>query len=118
MKKLVLASGLTLALLTVAAPRALGQDRDCRDFATQQEAQRFFEAAGPGDPHRLDADNDGIACENRPRRGTARQRAPDSSTEAVSGSATPPTLPMLPLLVLTFGLALEGACWALGRKRA
>lgn len=40
----------------------LGSDRDCSDFSTQAEAQAFFEAAGTGDPHRLDADNDGVAC--------------------------------------------------------
>ncbi len=38
-------------------------DRDCGDFATWEEAQAFYEAAGPGDPHRLDGDMDGIACE-------------------------------------------------------
>ena len=38
-------------------------DRDCRDFATQQEAQEFYEANQPGDPHGLDRDQDGIACE-------------------------------------------------------
>ena len=38
-------------------------DRDCGDFASQAEAQAFFENAGPGDPHRLDGDGDGIACE-------------------------------------------------------
>ncbi len=38
-------------------------DRDCRDFRTQAEAQRFFENAGPGDPHWLDDDRDGVACE-------------------------------------------------------
>jgi hypothetical protein len=43
-----------------------GGDRDCPDFSTQPEAQAFFEAAGPGDPHQLDADNDGIACEDLP----------------------------------------------------
>ena len=36
---------------------------DCSDFSTQAEAQAFFERAGPGDPHRLDRDNDGVACE-------------------------------------------------------
>lgn len=43
-------------------------DRDCGDFATQQEAQAFFLAAGgpARDPHRLDGDNDGIACEKLP----------------------------------------------------
>lgn len=41
----------------------MGPDRDCDDFRTQREALRFFEAAGPGDRHLLDEDNDGIACE-------------------------------------------------------
>jgi hypothetical protein len=38
-------------------------DRDCADFATQAEAQAFFRSQGPGDPHRLDDDRDGRACE-------------------------------------------------------
>lgn len=38
-------------------------DQDCGDFSTWREAQTFFESAGPGDPHRLDRDKDGIACE-------------------------------------------------------
>jgi Excalibur calcium-binding domain len=37
-------------------------DRDCADFATQAEAQKFFLSQGPGDPHGLDADHDGRAC--------------------------------------------------------
>ena len=41
-------------------------DRDCSDFATQREAQAFFRRAGPGDPHRLDGDGDGRACETLP----------------------------------------------------
>ena len=36
------------------------------DFATQAQAQRYFEAAGPGDPNRLDGDGNGIACESLP----------------------------------------------------
>lgn len=46
-----------------------GPDRDCGDFATHEEAQAFFVAAGgPGrDPHRLDGDGDSIACESLPR---------------------------------------------------
>ena len=45
-----------------------GPDRDCSDFITQIRAQRFYEAAGgPGkDPHRIDGDGDGIACESLP----------------------------------------------------
>lgn len=40
------------------------QDYDCADFSSQGEAQDFFEEAGPGDPHGLDRDEDGIACES------------------------------------------------------
>ncbi|OZT11200.1 hypothetical protein CHN50_18175 [Priestia aryabhattai] len=38
-------------------------DADCSDFNTQTEAQAFFESAGHGDPHDLDRDNDGMACD-------------------------------------------------------
>lgn len=43
-----------------------GPDRDCGDFDSQLVAQRFFESAdGPEeDPHRLDGDDDGRACES------------------------------------------------------
>jgi micrococcal nuclease len=45
-----------------------GGDRDCSDFSSHREAQAFFEAeGGPGrDPHRLDGDGDGLACESLP----------------------------------------------------
>ena len=43
-------------------------DKDCADFATQAKAQGFFERRGgpEQDPHLLDPDHDGIACETRP----------------------------------------------------
>ena len=36
------------------------------DFSSQAEAQAFYEAAGgpAEDPHRLDGDHDGVACES------------------------------------------------------
>ena len=42
-----------------------GPDRDCSDFATGEEAQAFYLAAGgpSSDPHDLDRDNDGNACD-------------------------------------------------------
>lgn len=43
-----------------------GGDCNCGDFATHAEAQAFFDSQGPGDPHGLDADDDGIACESLP----------------------------------------------------
>lgn len=42
------------------------EDRDCGDFEIQPEAQRFFERHQPGDPHNLDGDGNGEACENLP----------------------------------------------------
>jgi len=38
-------------------------DCNCADFATQAEAQSFYERFLPEDPHQLDIDRDGIACE-------------------------------------------------------
>ena len=45
-----------------------GPDCDCDDFNTQRQAQAFFIAAGgpDRDPHRLDGDKDGLACESLP----------------------------------------------------
>lgn len=41
-------------------------DKDCKDFSTQAEAQRFFEEQGgpDKDSHNLDRDGDGIVCES------------------------------------------------------
>jgi len=40
-----------------------GMDYDCADFATQAEAQDFYDQ-DPSDPSGLDGDYDGIACES------------------------------------------------------
>jgi hypothetical protein len=54
------------ALLAQPAAGAI-RDRDCSDFGTQRQAQRFFNHHHPRlDPHRLDADHDGFACEDLP----------------------------------------------------
>jgi Excalibur calcium-binding domain len=47
---------------TANLPACVNSDCDCKDFATQEEAQRVFNAY-PGDPFRLDRDKDGLACE-------------------------------------------------------
>ena len=41
-----------------------GGDLDCADFASQPDAQAFFEAMGgpADDPHNLDPDGDGVVC--------------------------------------------------------
>ena len=42
------------------------EDRNCSDFDNWRAAQDFFEAAGDGDPHGLDGNDDGVACESLP----------------------------------------------------
>ncbi len=55
--------------VTLSAPAgAAFVDRDCGDFPSQAAAQSFFLANGgpQSDPHRLDDEGDGIACESNP----------------------------------------------------
>jgi len=71
MKRLVVLSLLVVCAAAVAAlpvPAAARGDKDCSDFRTQRAAQIFFlRHGGPRyDPDRLDADHDGIACEDNP----------------------------------------------------
>ena len=47
----------------VNLPVCVNSDCDCSDFSTQRQAQQVLEAFA-GDPHRLDRDKDGIACES------------------------------------------------------
>lgn len=54
------------AFLALTPTSAAALDYDCGDFATQEEAQEYLL---PGDPYGLDADNDGIACEDLPSGG-------------------------------------------------
>lgn len=74
---LVLATAGTLPLAGAAYAQP---DRDCADFATQAEAQEALDGA-PGDPERLDANGDGVACES------AFREAADTTTEPAPTSA-------------------------------
>ncbi|GAA4866819.1 excalibur calcium-binding domain-containing protein [Actinomycetospora straminea] len=58
-----LSSGSTHRVSTDAPARSSAQDRDCADFDSQAEAQAVLDD-DPSDPERLDADDDGIACES------------------------------------------------------
>ncbi len=78
---------LTMPVLLAAWPSsAAAVDYDCSDFATQEEAQEYLL---PGDPYGLDADHDGIACEDLPSGG--------GETEGGGGGSTiePPPPPEL-----------------------
>ena len=68
-------------------------DRNCSDFDTWAEAQAFFEAEGgpQSDPHRLDHDGDGIACESLP--GAPGQSTPTPESRAPTPTPTPTPTP-------------------------
>lgn len=70
--RLIRALGLIIIALGLTsfaqAPATAVVDRDCGDFPSQAAAQNFFLANGgpQSDPHGLDSEGDGIACESNP----------------------------------------------------
>jgi hypothetical protein len=58
-----------LAVTPSGRVSAQGGDLDCNDFEFQEDAQAELDR-DRSDPHNLDDDNDGVACESLPRRGT------------------------------------------------
>ncbi|WP_394120105.1 excalibur calcium-binding domain-containing protein [Planococcus donghaensis] len=99
---------------------AVENDRDCGDFA-EGEAQVFWDQNGynaDNDPHRLDADNDGIPCEGDAETtdsGIVEENTTDDSSEETAteeeteeGAALPDTASNGPLMML-FGAGLAGA---------
>ncbi|MFE0477691.1 excalibur calcium-binding protein [Streptomyces sp. NPDC058947] len=88
------------AIVPLSAPAHAQPDRDCRDFAFQEDAQAVFDA-DPSDPHRLDEDrgpDDGIACEALPRRTEGIISPTSPARPSASASATPatPAAPVTP----------------------
>ena len=55
-----------IVFLAFAAPAGAFVDKDCADFSSWRAAQHYYKKhGGPRhDPSRLDADHDGIACED------------------------------------------------------
>ncbi len=66
MKKIITLIAAVLAVAVVAAPASAHSDpKDCSDFSSQAAAQRWFLHHHPKqDPAGLDADHDGVACED------------------------------------------------------
>lgn len=135
-------SGLTVAAVAAGvtvlfASPAHAADRDCPDFSSQAAAQSYFESRGPGDPDRLDRDNDGIACEtegggsgggggndssdnddNASNGNTAGGGAtPRGGVEAGLGGMADPVSPALPAAGALLGTVLVGAGVVAARRR-
>ncbi len=84
---------LAAAALLLGPGSASAADLDCSDFATQADAQAAL-IADPSDPHGLDTDDDGSACETRPGAGGAPAVAEDDTTP---GTAQVPARPAGPV---------------------
>ncbi len=69
LRPVVAAAVLAAAASFPLAGTAFAQDLNCDDFATQEEAQAEYER-DTSDPHNLDGDNDGTACESLPSGGS------------------------------------------------
>ena len=76
----------TVPTPTTAPASQTFEDRNCADFETWAEAQAFFESEGgpESDPHRLDGDGDGIACQSLP--GAPGKPAPAPSATPASAN--------------------------------
>jgi micrococcal nuclease len=73
-----------------ATPSPSFNDRDCADFDSQVEAQEVLED-DLSDPHGLDGDSNGVACEELPAGGTASPSAsPSAWPTASAGGGLPP----------------------------
>ncbi|TWT25096.1 LPXTG cell wall anchor domain-containing protein [Planomicrobium sp. CPCC 101110] len=124
MKKGML-SMVTFSVLFVGSSLSVGaenHDKDCGDFGSHEEVLEFWFAndySAENDPHRLDADADGLACEvSQSEYDTyaasyesddSTENAADEETEsAEEGGELPDTASNGPLMML-FGAGLAGA---------
>jgi hypothetical protein len=81
-----------VAAVSIQSPsQATARDYDCADFANQAEAEGYLT---PGDPNRLDADSDGIACEDLP---CPCSSTPGGAAEVEQTPAEPPPKPVFHL---------------------
>jgi len=109
----VLAAALCFPLAGVAA----AQDLDCANFQTQAEAQAVYNQ-NPSDPHDLDRDNDGKACEGNP---PGTDEPPNGPVEAGAGGTAeggPDDSPELLVLGVVGGGVLAAGGVVLARRRS
>jgi hypothetical protein len=105
---LTLGVGIVFCLCVVVTPSASAhrRDYDCSDFATQAEAEEYLL---PGDPYNLDADGDGIACEDNPCPCSYTPGGGGEESSTTTAPAPPPPPPKLNKAVA------RSAAWAKAR---
>lgn len=120
---------LLVSFLTTGA--SAQQQRDCADFATQEEAQAFYDDNSDTDPNDpdpfdLDTDGDGQACEGLPSGGAVTTATPAPTSTATSepdnqdlpnSGAASAVLALSGLTLLEAGYGLTLAAKRLGVRR-
>lgn len=83
----VIPAVVVVAWLASGAAAWAQDDKNCSDFATREEAQRFYEDQGgpQQDPHTLDPDKDGKACEGLPSGAPTTTASPAPAATPVPG---------------------------------
>lgn len=130
MRKTVLAGSMFLMVFTGASGAyAEASDKDCADFSSRKEIMQFWYSNGYNalnDPHRLDGDGDGLACEVSKSEYdafvAAQAGAADDGTaptgESADGEKLPATASSNPLIMLMgAGAAAAGSLLLFRRKR-
>ena len=66
MRTRFIAAAVAVAALTIPSTTAMAADKDCSDFCACRQVLNFYKRHGgpKRDPHHLDGDHDGIACES------------------------------------------------------
>jgi len=96
MRKLVVVAGAFIALLLPTTALAQPGDLDCKDFTSSEAATKFIQ--GTNDPHDLDRNNNGVACEDHPGPWSKTNPTVDPGTSDEEG-ALPFTGNRTPLLL-------------------
>lgn len=87
MRALVLTPAIVVVLVIALAPAVVAQDDlNCDDFDTQEEAQQQLDE-DPSDPHGLDADDNGVACESLPSGDSTDDDGDDSAEDTTDDTA-------------------------------
>jgi hypothetical protein len=90
-KPLLVCLAVSMAALVLLLPAtASAADKDCANFKSQRAAQFFFlKHGGPrSDPDRLDADDDGVACEDNPCPCYRRKHLPYTLSVALAAAGS------------------------------
>ena len=134
MKKSI-AGILTCSFLVMGSAATAGasnhDDRDCGDFANHEEVLDFWVSNGysaENDPHRLDADSDGLACEvsqsdydnyvSTQGTGDSSEGTTEEQEDTEEGAALPNTASNNPLMMtLGAGIAGMGSLLLFRRKK-